>query len=232
MRPEPDAIRPAPAVAYGGQAPRPGPGNATRLGKDERRAQILAATRMLLRERPYESVSTAEIATAAGVSRGLVNHYYASRRDLYLAVVQDMLAAPVVRAPRYVVGATVRDRVATGVSGWMELLRRDPQVLLTATGLGGPGHDKELQEIVEAARRKAVSAVAEIVGLADLAAVNPGVRALLRGYSGLAEMIGRQWLLDESLPDDQVRVLLEESLLALIDQVLPLLTDAGHDPAG
>ncbi|MGI8329223.1 TetR/AcrR family transcriptional regulator [Actinomadura scrupuli] len=202
----------------------------TRLGHDERRAQILAAARRLLKHRPYQAVSNTQIAIAAKVSRGLVNHYFGTRRELYLALVEDLLAAPVVRAPRYVAGASLRDRVAAGVSGWMELLSREPGVMQAATGLGGPGRDKELDAIVDAARSRAVDAVAEMVGLAALAETRPEVRALLRAYSGLVEAVGREWLDGGRLSAEQTRVLLEEALLALVDRVLPPVLDAAHDP--
>ena len=54
---------------------------------DERGRQILAGARRLFGERPYAEVSTTEIARAADIARGLINHYFGTKRDLYLEVV-------------------------------------------------------------------------------------------------------------------------------------------------
>ena len=65
-----------------------------RLEHDERRSQILAAAAKLFAERHYASVSTKDIADAAGVARGLLHHYFGSKRDLYLEVARQMLRIP------------------------------------------------------------------------------------------------------------------------------------------
>src|SRR5688500_20249869 len=63
-----------------------------RLGPDERRAQILRAARGLFAHQPYAAVSMEAIAVAAGVRRGLVNHYFGAKRDLVIEEVRAMLA--------------------------------------------------------------------------------------------------------------------------------------------
>lgn len=215
-------------ISESASAERPGAGFA--IGSrhwedhDGPRARILAAARRLLRDRPFDAVSGTEIAVAAGVSRDLLVRYFGTRRDLYHALVEDVLSAPVVRLPPH---ATVRDRVSAGVTGWMRLAARDPRLLLEATGTGGPGHDVRLDAILEEARYRAVNAVADLVGLGALADARPEVRALLRGYSGLVEAVGREWLQGGCLDSEQIRVLLEEALLALVERVLPPVLEAG-----
>ncbi|PKZ64560.1 hypothetical protein CYJ73_15465 [Gordonia terrae] len=41
---------------------------ATRLGADDRREEMIAAAQVIFAERPYDSVSTAELARAAGTA--------------------------------------------------------------------------------------------------------------------------------------------------------------------
>src|SRR3954452_11218080 len=65
-----------------------------RLEPDERREQILDCAVRLFGERPYSAVSTTEIAQQAGVARGLLNHYFGTKRDLYLEVVRQMVLMP------------------------------------------------------------------------------------------------------------------------------------------
>src|SRR5438270_12693248 len=61
----------------------------TRLTVDERRAQILAAGRVLFAEHSYEEISMREIAQAAGVSKPLLYHYFPSKIDLFKAAVAE-----------------------------------------------------------------------------------------------------------------------------------------------
>src|SRR5581483_7319796 len=68
-----------------------------RLEPDARREQILDCAVRLFGERPYAAVSTSEIAREAGVARGLLNHYFGTKRDLYLEVVRAMVALPELR---------------------------------------------------------------------------------------------------------------------------------------
>src|SRR5829696_8966094 len=63
---------------------------ATRLAPDERRAQVLDAARRVLIRDGFVEASTAAVAREAGVTRPLVNHYFGSRRDLFLAVVAEL----------------------------------------------------------------------------------------------------------------------------------------------
>ena len=65
-----------------------------RLSPDQRREQILVAAERLFAERPYVDVSTTELAAAAGVARGLLNHYFGDKRALYLEVVRRAALLP------------------------------------------------------------------------------------------------------------------------------------------
>ena len=45
-------------------------------------------------EQPYATVQMAELAREAGVARGLLNHYFGTKRDLYVEVVRAMMIVP------------------------------------------------------------------------------------------------------------------------------------------
>ena len=53
----------------------------------ERREEILATARRLFAERGYEAVSASEVAREAGVTLGLLDHYFGSKRGLFIALV-------------------------------------------------------------------------------------------------------------------------------------------------
>ncbi|WP_019634149.1 TetR/AcrR family transcriptional regulator [Actinomadura atramentaria] len=194
-----------------------------RKGPDERREQILACARRLFGERPYEAVSTAEIAAAAGVSRGLLHHYFGTRRELYVAAVERMVEIPPVPVPAFDAGATVRDRIERSLDAWLELLHRNRTAWVRALDLTASGGDADLERVLDAARGRAVDHLTEVVGLAPLAAAHPEVRAAFRGYSGMAEAAAREWLKHGRLTRAQTRTLLRDVLLHLVEDVVPAL---------
>ena len=60
----------------------------TRLGLDERRAQLIELGRTLVNARSYDEISIDDIAAAAGVSKGLLYHYFPSKRSFYVETVR------------------------------------------------------------------------------------------------------------------------------------------------
>ncbi|MFI9718614.1 TetR/AcrR family transcriptional regulator [Streptomyces sp. NPDC052396] len=59
-----------------------------RMGVEQRREQLIAVALELFGRRSPESVSIDDIATAAGISRPLVYHYFAGKPDLYQAALR------------------------------------------------------------------------------------------------------------------------------------------------
>jgi AcrR family transcriptional regulator len=64
----------------------------SRLGVDERRRQLLEAGARVFTERSYDDASMAEVARAAGISKGLLYHYFPSKRDLFVATLEAAAA--------------------------------------------------------------------------------------------------------------------------------------------
>ena len=75
------------------------------------RAAILEAARRLFAERDISAVSIRDIAQAAGVSHGLVQHHFGTRERLVAAIVQDEIDEFAAR-PRALVGGRERSRAS------------------------------------------------------------------------------------------------------------------------
>lgn len=73
-----------------------------RLSEDQRRTQILEATVSTVAAVGYDQASLARIAERAGVSKGLVSHYFGTREDLMAET-----ATATVRAVREAIGAAL-----------------------------------------------------------------------------------------------------------------------------
>ncbi|MEM8997357.1 MAG: helix-turn-helix domain-containing protein, partial [Acidobacteriota bacterium] len=60
-----------------------------RLSPEARRARLLETGLELFGEASYDALSTDDIAERGGVSRGLLFHYFGSKRGYYVAVIQE-----------------------------------------------------------------------------------------------------------------------------------------------
>jgi len=217
-------VRSGTVTAMAGEAAARSGRKRVRLDYDDRRAQILAAARRLFLQRPYSEVSMAELAAAAGVARGLLHHYFGSKRDLYLAVVRQVVQVPTMPLPTEV-DLDADDVWELSVDGWMRLIEANRDLWLTAIGAGGVGRDAELDEILDEARELTAARCLEALGI-DPDAAGPEVRALVRAYGGLAEEVTREWLARGRLSRDQARTVLRGALPLLLERLLPEITAA------
>lgn len=62
-------------------------GGRTRLSPEERRRQLLGIGLRMLVERPIQDLSIDAVAAEAGISRGLLFHYFPTKTDYYDAVI-------------------------------------------------------------------------------------------------------------------------------------------------
>lgn len=58
-----------------------------RLSAEDRRKQLVGIGLMMLRTQPIHELSIDAVAAEAGISRGLLFHYFPTKRDFYIAVV-------------------------------------------------------------------------------------------------------------------------------------------------
>lgn len=190
-----------------------------RLEPDERREQILACAMRLFGERPYAAVSTTELAAQAGVARGLINHYFGTKRDLYLEVVRRMVTIPRFAVEQLPDGR-LEDRVTAAVDWFLEGVARNSKAWLAATG--EVGRDPEVERIMAEADETAADRVLEATGLGE-AAAHRELRAMVRSYGGMVRSAAREWLVRKDLTRAQVQILLSTTLLALIRDAAPRL---------
>src|SRR2546423_15285903 len=61
-----------------------------RLGTDARRMQLLALARAAFSDRAYDEVSIDDLAREAKISKGLLYHYFPTKRDLYVAGLREI----------------------------------------------------------------------------------------------------------------------------------------------
>lgn len=190
-----------------------------RLEPDERRAQILECAIDMFGERPYAAVSTAELAQRAGVARGLINHYFGNKRDLYLAVVRRMVTLPRLDDMVTPTG-TDRERVDASVHWLLDVISEHGSTWVKVTSHEGVGDDPEVQRILDHADDAAAERMLLMVGRAD-SAHNAQLRAMVRAFGGLVKVAGREWITRGALTREQVHALLADMLMTLVTETIP-----------
>jgi len=195
-----------------------------RLDHDERRRQILLVARRLFSARNYASVSTSEIAREAGVARGLLHHYFGTKRELYLEVVRTLMRMPSNPVPPERTDAGLDVVIGASVERWLDMLERNRGTWLAVIGAGGLGRDDEVEAILEQAREQAADRLVDAVCRErGLDVPPPHLRAAVRAYGGFAEAASVQWLERRRLSRDDVQTLLVEGFLAIVGPVLDAL---------
>ncbi|GAA3542422.1 TetR/AcrR family transcriptional regulator [Amycolatopsis ultiminotia] len=199
-----------------------------RLEPAQRRAEILAAARRLFGADSYSAVSTSDIAEAAGVARPLINHYFGSKRELYLEVVRQLMIvpAPVVDA---LPDGPVRTRLEVGIDRWIDVVERNRDAWLTVIGPETAAHDPEIERIVLEADEVAADRVLSAALLTDVAEGRAQLRAMIRSYGGMLRAASREWLVRGTLRREELRTFLVESLVQLLEVTYPAVLAEPND---
>ncbi|MFE5733647.1 TetR/AcrR family transcriptional regulator [Streptomyces sp. NPDC056528] len=171
-----------------------------RLKPEERRAQLISIGLRLLTTRPIHEMSIDEVAAEAGISRGLLFHYFPTKRDYYVAVVQAGGRRLLLHAAAPEEG-TPTDRVRGIVDGFVSFVqrRKDNYVAVVRAAAGG---DELVLEVFEDNRQALTDRVLQA---AEIHAPTPLHRLAARGWlammeemaiSSTADVIGKDDLVD------------------------------------
>lgn len=188
-----------------------------RLEPDVRRGQILAVAVRLFGERPYAEVSTTDIAAAAGVARGLINHYFGTKRGLFIEAVRVLVTIPAVAVEQLPEG-DLATRVDASVTWFLDVVSRHSTSWLAAVDGGGIGRDPDIRSVLREADDIAADSILTAVGLQHH---EEAQRAMVRAYCGLAKATAREWLEHDVLSREQVHLLLSATLVTLVERVIP-----------
>lgn len=189
-----------------------------RLENDQRRAQLLALGVQAFSDRTYDDVSVDDIAKAAGISKGLLYHYFPTKRDLYLAGLRATAAELIASTTAAASPALAPlDRMRAGLDAYLDHVSRHARPFV-ALMRGGIGSDPEVVAVIEGVRLTYFERFlenAEGTPLAGLLLSNrPLVRLAVRGWIGFVEAASLEWLQRKEVERTTLRDLLVDTLLA------------------
>lgn len=199
-----------------------------RLEPDERRAEILSVARRLFGADSYSAVSTSDIAREAGVARALINHYFGSKRELYLQVVRQMLVIPASVAenlPR----TTIEERLSICVDRWLDVVDRNKEMWLSAIGSEAIGRNTDIEQIMLESDEITTDRVLEAAMMTEVAEGREELRAMIRAYGSMLKAASREWLVRGTLSRADLHIMLTQSVLHLLNTVFPAVR--GDDAA-
>ncbi len=161
----------------------------SRLEVDDRRQKLLALGRELFGKQTYDELAIADIAQLAGVSTGLLYHYFPTKRLFYLETVRDA-ADEMLRLTAPNPKAAPREKLMLGLDAYLSYVEKNALSYVSLMR-GGVGVDSEVADIVQSCREKMLTRVLEGVGSRKATASQ---RVLLKGWIGFAEGATLAWL--------------------------------------
>ena len=191
-------------------APRPAPRRA-RLDVDERRAQLIALGLAAFAEQPYDDVSIDVLARKAGISKGLLYHYFPTKRDFYVAAL-DSASRQLLEQTFIGPEVPIAERLSRGLEAYLDFVVRHGPAFV-ALMRGGVGTDPQVAEIVERTRRTIASRVLETV---PRELVTPMLRMAVRGWIGFVEATVVEWVARRGVPRRRLTELLSTVLVSAV----------------
>jgi AcrR family transcriptional regulator len=193
-----------------------------RLDNDARRAQLLLLARRAFSDRSYDEVSIDDLAREAKISKGLLYHYFPTKRDLYVAGLREIADELVERINTVPTNLPPAERVRAGLDAYLDHINQHARAFVSLMR-GGIGSDPEVAAVVEGVRTRLSERFLEGSPFKPLLEGNPRFEVAVRGWIGFVEHATIDWCADPKLSRDELRDLLSQILLAIMTAVTPEL---------
>ncbi|HEY5934875.1 MAG TPA: TetR/AcrR family transcriptional regulator [Kofleriaceae bacterium] len=191
-----------------------------RLETDQRRAQLLALAKGAFSNRAYDEVSIDDLAREAKISKGLLYHYFPTKRDLYVAGLQEIASELVAAVTTVAEDRPPIDRVRASIDAYLEHVSRHGRAFVSLMR-GGIGSDPEVVAVVEGVRTQLFQAFLSGSPFAPMLVGNPRFETAIRGWIGFVEATSIDWVANPRLTGEQLRELLTQILFEIIRVVTP-----------
>jgi AcrR family transcriptional regulator len=192
-----------------------------RLQIDERRTQLLRLGIQLFATRAYDEISIDDIAEEAGISKGLLYHYFQSKREFYVEAIrassQHLLQ---LTEPDPLLPPSARLRAA--IDAHLDYIQGHGAVYQTIYN-GGISVAPEVGVILDEHRAIVMGRFLKNLGVSK---PRPVLRAALRGWVALVEGASLDWIAHPQLSRDALRELLVASYVALLEKAVKLDPEA------
>lgn len=160
-----------------------------------RREELIQTAARHFAAKGFDGTNLADVAADAGVTKGLLYHYFGSKRDLFLAGLTALDLDTILDAfPAIVEGATLSESVALIADEWLEVFEShegELGLLVTAAVTGNEEAGSRVEELLAAFEDRVADAIAAAPD------VDPKVNASMAAavfVAGLVSFMVRGWL--------------------------------------
>lgn len=178
------------------------------MSVDERREQLLELALELFAERNFEEISIDEIAQRAGISKGLLYHYFPGKRAFYVAAVRQAAERLLSETTGKVEAARAEDLeqselLRIGLTAYLDFIeeRATTFIFLMRGGMAG---DPEVRAVVESTRQAFIEVMLEGSEDAD----EPRARTAVKGLLAFIEEASLDWLTHQDFPRGELETLM------------------------
>ena len=188
-----------------------------RLDNDQRRAQLLELAKRAFSDRSYDEVSIDDLARIAGISKGLLYHYFPTKRDLYVAGLREIADDLVQAVTQISEDQPPVERIRYSVDAYLEHISRHSRAFV-ALMRGGIGSDPEVAAVVDSVRTRLFDKLLAGSTLATQIAGSIRFETAIRGWIGFVEAASIDWCANPRLS----RLDLRELMTGVLFDVLKL----------
>ena len=197
------------------------PTGRVRMDPEIRREQLLEHGVRLLSTRSLDELSIEVLAEEAGISRGLLYHYFGNKQDFHRAVVRKA-ADDLIRVTAPVREGEPLERLARSLDAYVRYVQTNYAGYVSLVR-GAASGNEDLQRIYEEARAALTDRIfdeadhqADGGGVLDVLTLEdtPAVRLMVRGWSAMAEDVVISWVRDD-------RGVSRDELLTMLAAALP-----------
>ena len=191
-----------------------------RLDTDQRRTQLLALAKATFSDRAYDDVSIDDFAREAKISKGLLYHYFPTKRDLYVAGLREIaseLVAAIASVPQQLAPI---ERVRAGLDAYLDHIKRHARAFVSLMR-SGIGSDPEVVAVIEGVRTQLFEQLLHGTTFATMLTGNARFEIGVRGWIGFVESVSIDWCANPQLTQNELRELLTTILYEVVRVVVP-----------
>lgn len=184
----------------------------TRLSTQQRREQLLAIGVELFAKQPYDEVLVEEVARLAQVSRGLMYHYFPTKRDFFLEIVRTERDC-LLRRSEPDPSLPMVEQLNAGLDVYLDFAREHPDAYRVVHRAADTAHPeiRQIRAVGLAANRDRI-----LAALGTVITVDDAVQLAVRGWLTFVIAIVLDWLDNQSVPQPAVRELCTRTLFAAL----------------
>ncbi len=187
-----------------------------RMSPARRREQLLDLGVTLLATRSLDELSIEILAEEAGISRGLLYHYFGNKHDFHEAVVRraadDLIATTAPPAE-----GEPLERLLASVAAYVDYVEANYQGYLSLVK-GAAGGNEAIREIYEEARAALTDRIFREDAQGTIVPDTPAARLMVRAWSAMAEDLVLSWVREpEGVTREEILRALAASLPALVE---------------